>query len=180
MNELAESRKHFSQISRQAEALTAGLNEAQFNWRPVPDSWSIEECLSHLVMVGNVEVQALERAIERAKSRGITGEPPFHYGMLDRYIVALTEPPVRRRFSSPRRFQPLHGQPITGVVPSFLHLQSQFTRLTEASQGLHLSRVKVETPISRFVRMGLGMMFAQIVAHERRHLEQARLVREKL
>jgi hypothetical protein len=85
---------------------------------------------------------------------------------------------ARHRFSAPRRFPPLHGQPITGVPPSFLHLQSQFIRLVERSEGLHLARVKVETPISRFVRMSLGMMFAQIGAHERRHVEQARKVRD--
>ncbi|SPE28173.1 conserved hypothetical protein [Candidatus Sulfopaludibacter sp. SbA3] len=178
--ELVEYCQQFEAVAEQAKELTAGLTEAQFNWRPTSTSWSIEECLAHLVMVGNVEVKALERAIETAKSRGITGEPPFHYGMIDRYVVGLTVPPARHQFSAPRRFQPLHGQPITGVLPSFLHLQSQFIRLVERSEGLHLARVKVETPISRFVRMSLGMMFAQISAHELRHLEQARKVREKV
>jgi hypothetical protein len=50
----------------------------------------------------------------------------------------------------------------------------------ERADGLDLRRVKVATPISRFLKMSLGAMFAQIAAHERRHLEQARRVREKL
>jgi hypothetical protein len=178
--ELIGYREQFEEVADQAKELTAGLTEAQFNWRPAPNGWSIEECLGHLVSVGNVAVKALERSVEGARSRGITGEPPFHYGMIDRYIVSLSKPPARYRFSAPRRFQPLHGQPITGILPSFLHLQSQFIRLVEGSEGLHLARVKVETPISRFLKMSLGMMFAQICAHERRHMEQARTVRQKL
>ena len=34
--------------------------------------------------------------------------------------------------------------------------------------------------MSRFLKMSLGMMFAQAAAHERRHLAQARRVRASL
>jgi hypothetical protein len=170
-------RQQFESVAADAQEMTAGLTEAQFNWRPAPGSWSIEECLGHLVMVGNTQVLHLEQAIEKARSHGITGQPPFHYGMVDRYIVGLTE---RQRFSAPPRFQPLHGQPVTGILPSFLHVQRQLIGLLEKSEGLDLARVKVGTPVSRFLRMSLGMMFAQIAAHERRHIDQARHVREKL
>ena len=40
-------------------------------------------------------------------------------------------------------------------------------------------RVKVATPISRFVRLSLGATFAQATAHEKRHIEQARRVRQR-
>lgn len=180
MNELEESRKQFAAVAEQAQALTAGLTEAQFNWRPAADAWSIEECLAHMILVGNFQVKALERAIEGAKSRGIKGQGPFHYGMLDRYILGLTEPSSPRKFAAPKHYRPLHQQPITGVLPSFLHLQSQFIRLAESSEGLDLARVKVRTPISRFLRLSLGMMFAQIAAHERRHILQAQRVREQI
>ena len=92
----------------------------------------------------------------------------------------MTEPPVRRKVRAPRRFLPLDGQPVTAIVPTFLHLQSQFLALIGRSEGLDLARVKVSTPISRFLKMSLGMMFAQASAHERRHMAQARRVREML
>jgi len=81
---------------------------------------------------------------------------------------------------APRRFRPLHGQPITGVLPTFLHVQSRFIRQLERADGLDLRRVKVATPISRFLKLSLGMMFAQAAAHEQRHIEQARRVWERL
>ncbi|HWC97797.1 MAG TPA: DinB family protein [Candidatus Sulfopaludibacter sp.] len=175
--ELDAYRKQFETVSTQAQEITAGLTEAQFNWRPAQVSWSIEECLSHLVMVGNIVIHHLERSIDDAKSRAIKAQPPFHYGIVDRYIVSLTE---HHKFTAPKRLQPLHGQPITGILPSLLHVQRQLIGLVESSDGLDLARVKVETPISRFLRMSLGMMFAQISAHEQRHLEQARQVRAKI
>lgn len=173
-------RHQFEQIQQQAHELTEQLDEARFNWRPSPGEWSIEECLSHLTMVGQWEIRAIEKAIEEGKQRGLTGRGPFHYGAIDRFVVHQTEPPVRGPLPTPRHFVPLHGQPLTAVMPTFYHVQSQLILQLERADGLDLRRVKVATPISRFLKLSLGAMFAQIAAHERRHLDQAWRVREKL
>jgi hypothetical protein len=178
--ELEQCAQAFEQVKIQARKVTEGLTEAQFNWRPAQGEWSVEECMSHLTMVGTWQVGAIERAIDDARARGRTGSGPFRYGWFDRWLVRMTEPPVRRKVRSPRRFVPVHEQPITAVLPTFLHLQGMFLIQIERAAGLDLARVKVETPISRFLRLSLGMMFAQAAAHERRHLEQARRVRERL
>jgi hypothetical protein len=178
--ELEQHRRQFEEASSQAAELTDGLNEERFNWRPAPAQWSIEECLAHLIIVGQWEVRAIEQAIADGRARGLTGTGPFRYGKLDRFVVSMTEPPVRRGVRAPRRFQPLHGQPVTAVLPTFSHLQSQFVQQIELADGLDLARVKVATPISRLYRISLGMMFAQAAAHERRHLQQARRVREQM
>ncbi len=177
-------RHQILKIQQQAADLTAGLAEAQFNWRPAPDHWSIEECLAHLIIVGQWEVRAIEQAIENGRARRLTGTGPFHFGPIERFIVEASgvgpDGRPRRRFSAPRRFVPLHGQPLTAVLPTFQHLQRQLGILLDQSEGLDLARVKVKTPISRFLNLSLGTMFAQIVAHEQRHLAQAARVREKL
>jgi hypothetical protein len=178
--ELESYQQEIESIKNEARELTQGLNESQFNWRPAPDQWSIEECLSHLTMVGQWELRAIEEAVERGREGGVTGTGPFRYGPLDRFIVDMTRPPVRTKLPAPKRFVPLHGQPVTAILPTFLHVQSMFQLQMERAAGLDLSRVKVSTPISRFLKMSLGAMFAQAAAHERRHIEQARRVREEL
>ncbi len=179
-SELAQYRRQFEDIKDEAKELTIGLTEAQFNWRPAPDQWSVEECLSHLTMVGQWEVRALEQSIDQARSRGLTGKGPFEYGSIDRFIVDMTAPPVRDKMPTPKRFVPLHGQPLTAIIPTFLHVQSQFLLQLERAEGLDLARVKVPTPISPLLKLSLGMMFAQAAAHERRHLDQARKVRRSI
>jgi hypothetical protein len=178
--ELEEYQQQNENIKAEARQLTSGLTESQFNWRPAPDQWSIEECLSHLTMVGQWELRAIEDAVERGRAAGITGAGPFSYGPIERFILDMTRPPVRTKLPAPKRFVPLHGQPVTAIMPTFLHVQNMFQLQMQRSEGLDLARVKVATPISRFLRMSLGAMFAQAAAHERRHLEQARRVREKL
>jgi hypothetical protein len=180
LQELEQHCHTFQSIAAEANELTKGLSEAQFNWRPAPGQWSIEECLAHLTMVGQWQVQGIEDAIDHGKARGLTGTGPFEYSAIDRYILRETAPPIRHQMAALRRFQPLHGQPVTGVLPTFLHVQSQFIRQLERADGLDLRRIKIPSPISRFLKMSLGMMFAQAAAHEQRHMMQARRVRERL
>jgi hypothetical protein len=178
--EIAQYHQQFEAISAGAKELTEGLNEARFNWRRSPEEWSIEECLSHLISVGTWEVRAIEKAVDDGLARGIKTTGPFHYGTIERYVIGLTEPPARVKVSAPRRFVPLHGQPVTAILPTFLHLQRQLEIQLDRASGLDLARVKVPTPIVPLMKLGLGATFAQIAAHERRHLAQARRVRERL
>ena len=178
--ELEKYRQEIETIKAEARGLTQGLSEAQFNWRPAPDEWSIEECLSHLTMVGQWELRVIEEAVDRARDSGLTGDGPFYYGPIERFIVDMTRPPVRTKLPASKRFVPLHGQPVTAILPTFLHVQNMFQLQMQRAEGLDLARVKVATPLSRFLRLSLGATFEQAAAHERRHLNQARRVRQQL
>jgi hypothetical protein len=178
--ELEKYRQQFEEITARAKNWTADLTEAQFNWRPSAAAWSIQECLAHLTMVGQVEATAIEEAVGRAREQGLTGAGPFAYPAWERYILRETEPPVRNPIDAPKRFVPVHEQPITGILPTFLHVQQRFLAQIERADGLDLRRVKVATPITRLLKMSLGTTLAQAAAHERRHLEQARRVRTRL
>jgi hypothetical protein len=81
---------------------------------------------------------------------------------------------------APKRFTPVHGQPVTAILPTFLHLQRQLVIQADRAEGLDLARVKVKSPIAPVLRLSLAATFAQIAAHERRHIAQARRVREQL
>jgi hypothetical protein len=178
--ELEIYRQQFDRLRIEAEEMTAGLTEAQFNHRPGPGQWSIEECLSHYAMLSQTQVNSITKAIDDAKARGITGTGPFDYSSIDRLLVQLTEPPVRFSVPAPRSFVPLHGQPLTAIMPTFYHVLKHFILQTERAEGLHLAKIKVPTPLSSFFKMSLGMTFAQGAAHGRRHMAQAQRARRAI
>jgi len=174
---LAELDRQFAAAKAVASELADGLQEAQFNWRPDAQSWSIAECLLHLNMVGDRCVHMLEPALAEARARGRLAEGPFGYGWLGKWIIAHTEPPSKHKYKAPRAFTPAYGQPITAVLPTFRHLQEQLSRQLEQASGLDLARIKLPAPEAPPLRFNLQFTFAWIAAHERRHLWQARQVR---
>jgi hypothetical protein len=177
--EIADLRHQFISIRSDASELVSGLKESQFNWRPNPQSWSMAECLLHLNMVGERYAKELEKVLEDPRVRARTGRGPFEHGPFARWMLAGTEPPPKSKSKAPRSFRPAYGQPLNAVMPTFFHLQDRLVRLVEQSDGLHLHKIRVPAPGMGPVRFNLHSTFSWIAAHERRHLWQARQVRQQ-
>jgi hypothetical protein len=174
---LGDLDRQFAAAKAEATELVHGLEESQFNWRPDRHSWSMSECLLHLNMVGDRCVQMLESTLTDARARGRVGHGPVGYGWLGKWIIAHTEPPSKHKYKAPRAFTPVCGQPITAVLPTFGHLQEQLSLQLRQASGLDLAHIKVPAPEARLLRFNLQFTFTWIASHERRHLWQARRVR---
>ena len=172
--ELEEYLRQLDAIRADARQLVAGLSDAEFNRRPAAGRWSAAECLDHLNTLRKI-LPAIDRAITHAAARGLRSEGPFHYGWFAHWMIRSFEPPPRRRFRNPRLLEPVH-QPLApdAVLREFLSLRDALTRRVQQADGLDLERVIVVSPVSRFFRMPLGGYFAFLLAHDRRHLWQAR------
>jgi hypothetical protein len=175
--ELEEYRRQFEAIKQDAQDLIAGLTEAQFNWRPEPGRWSIAECLEHLNVTARLYLPRLRAALEQARARQWFGQGPFRYGFIGTWFVKFTEPPPKTKVKAPKRFQPPPDQPLRQVTADFLAFQEEFLAFVRAANGVDLGRAKVPSPGLRWLRFGLGQGIALMTAHERRHLWQARQVK---
>ena len=70
--ELEAYHQQFEIITGEAKELVRGLSEEEFNWRPSLDQWSMQECFSHLNIVGQGELPLIEAAIDNARARAFT------------------------------------------------------------------------------------------------------------
>lgn len=176
--ELAGGLRDLESIKHDGRALISGLSRAQFNWRPAPDRWSIADCLVHLNDTVTTTLPAFDRAIARGREQGRTGPGPFRYGWLAKWAVRSMEPPPKFRMTSPRVFRTKHAEhDLASVLPEFLLVRDRLGERLRQADGLDLARVKISSPASRLFRLPLGAYFAFVLAHERRHLWQARQVR---
>lgn len=167
---------------REGQAVAAGLSDEQLNWHPAKDSWSIAECLQHLNVGVTKTLPAFDRAIGEGRSKNQRAPGPFRYGWFSRMMVASMEPPPKFRMRAPRliRVAPSTVRRSPEVVPEFVRIREQLADRLRAADGLDLARVKTISPINRLIRMPLGAYFNFILAHDRRHLWQARNVRASL
>jgi len=163
--------------------LTQGLSDARFNRAPEDPglgTWSVGECLHHLNLTARGYLNVMTEAIEQGRSRGVTGRGPFRHGRLSMWMVRQLEPPVRRKYPAPRPSSPVERDgdlSLNEVVEEFVDHRRSLFRALEAADGLALDRVRVQSPFIRPLRFDLGIAFAMLAAHERRHLLQAERVR---
>jgi hypothetical protein len=176
--DLQEYFRQVEEIKRDAEDLIRGLNEAQFNWQPAPGRWSIGECLEHLNVTSRLYWPIIAEAINQAKVQGWMSKGPYKHGWLGRLFVSAAEPPAKIKFKAPRRFRPPSDQPMAQVYPQFVSFQDRLLDLICDANGVDLGRSKVQLPASKLIKLTLGQGFGVVTAHERRHLWQARQVKD--
>lgn len=176
--ELQGYRDQIAALRREAQLLTDGLTDAQRNWSPAPDTWSIAQCLDHLNKVGSLLLPRFEAAIQKARAENLLGHGPFRYGPHERLFVRLLRPNTPLKIPVPPLYAP-DKAPVTDAAPRFLALQDGLSGVLEAANGLHLAKIKVVSPASSLVRLSLGAWFAGTVVHEQYHLQQAQAVRAR-
>lgn len=176
--ELQKYKEQFEANRRDAQDLVAGLDDKQFNWRPAAGRWSIAECLAHLNVAGQMYLTVFDRTIKEARAANPTFEAgPFRHGVFGKLFLRATEPPAKIKVKAPKLIAPLPEHLLAVVMPAYMSLHDQLIRRLYDANGLNLARVKVVSPFSRLFKFSLGHAFAITAAHERRHLWQARQVK---
>jgi hypothetical protein len=166
-------------IAQDAPGIANGLTDAQFNWRPAPGQWSVGDCFAHMNKGGAMFLPVIDRAIARARTQGLTSPGPFVFSMFERIVLRMTEPPVRLKNRAPKALQPLADPTRSAdkVLREFQELQAAIDERILRADGLDLKRVRERSPALPLIKWSLGTLLAITLAHERRHLWQARNVR---
>ena len=176
--ELEALRAQFEALSIEADELVAPLSDAQFAWNPSSGGWSIGQCIEHLNVTARAYLPSLDEGIASAIRAGVYGNGPFTYNVLGRLMVRSMEPPPLWRFKAPAIFAPPatpQAQRTRGeIMAGFRGFQVQYIDRLRQANGVDLAKARVASPANRFLHISLGAGFALQIAHERRHLWQAR------
>jgi hypothetical protein len=178
-DDVASILRDFETQRREAEELVAGLSEAAFHWNPDDRTWSIGQCLDHLAVANRVYLEAFARGL--AGAAPVRREGPIAPGLMGRLFIHSLEPPVRKRFRmrAPARIVPGPRRPSAEVLAAFVASLEGASRFASAHAEHDLNRLTFPNPFIRGVRMGIGTGLLVMTAHDRRHLWQARNVRDR-
>lgn len=165
-------------IEREVPTVTAGLTDAQWNWRPAPGKWSVGECVAHLGLVGGLVLNKLEPILTRARAEGLVAPGPYRLGFVGEWFTRTMETPGKRRMPSPKNFVPPSAVTREEALARW---RAGHTRLRAAltfADGLALDRIRMGSAAKggALLRLRASAWFASTLAHERRHLGQMRRV----
>jgi hypothetical protein len=182
-SELEGLQEQLLSIRQDAPGIAGGLTSERFHQRPAPNRWSIAECLEHLNLTAKAFIPAFDAAIQSARGRGLTSDGPFAYPLLERLFIASLDAPARIRMRARSGFLPPPASPARSadsVLHEFDEWQNAVSERLRAADGLDLRRARMQSPVASVLKYSLGCGFAAFMAHERRHLWQARTVRNEL
>ena len=118
----------------------------------------------------------MDGAIAQARAAGRLKRGPFVLGFFERMFLRVLEPPVRLRVKAPKKFVAVSQLSPEVTLARWAGLQERLASCIRSADGLDLVAVRVKSvfgPIS----FSLNGTILILLAHERRHLWQARQVR---
>ena len=166
--------------SETARELVGGLNEAQLNWKPAPDSWSIAQCLEHLSVSLEEFGPYLSAAIAQGHDKYSVGVPvSYRPTWIGGWLARQLLPETTRKLPAPKLLKPTEGSNIQGAAERFQAQQQKFLEFVRAAAGVDYNKTRLRSPVTALMRYSLADAFVINVVHEQRHLQQAQRVKDR-
>lgn len=161
-------------VSDQASKLAADFSPRALGAPPAAGAWSAADNLTHLTLASQAFVPRMSKTLGKLADAGRRTDRHSRADWVGRLYAWALEPPVHFKARAPRPFVPPPGTAAADALPAFLAEQDRVLALVEGSIGLDLAARKVPSPVSRYIRYNVYSAFCILVAHQRRHLWQAR------
>ncbi len=149
------------------------LEEWQLNKKPVNNGWSIGQCLHHLI-VSNGKYIPLFKKVASGKYRMTFWEK---YNPLVRYtgekMIKTLGPEVIKKFKSPLLFNTSEKHFSLRLIEDFKDQQFQLYELFIELEKEKYSSMRITSPVAGLITLTVHDAIKLIIAHERRHLNQA-------
>lgn len=146
-----------------------------FAGKPAPGAWSANECLQHLNNYGRYYLPAISKAMQQHPT---TPAQQFKSGWFGNYFTKIMLPKqdgkLRLRMKSPQDYAPTSILESHVVIAEFVDQQEQLLRLIREAGAVDLNSVRVGISLAPILKLKLGDVFLFLLAHEVRHVDQAR------
>jgi hypothetical protein len=164
------------EVASDAVKVFGGLSAAQLNWKPSAGQWSVGQCFDHLIVTNRCFFPDIEKVAAGTYESSLWGRVSPLSGFFGRFILKALDPEKGRKTKAPRVFEPARSDVAADVIRQFAAHQGELSARMRATAGADLRGLKVTSPVSAVATYSLLDAYRIVVAHERKHFEQARRV----
>jgi hypothetical protein len=173
--------EYVGELNRQTEeaaGLVQGVDLAALNWQPNGrKSWSVGQCLDHLVRTNTVVLAAMRAAVEGNRDQLETRCAPLQpAGWFSRWFIGFIGPDSTRKVSAPSKIVPA-SQVSPDVLADFAAIQQSIAAFVSEFKDTDLGGIRYRNPLAP-IRWTVDSGLLIFLAHNQRHLHQAERVKQ--
>lgn len=177
-NDLYKLEEEAQKVAKEVHEYFANLSDRQINWKPNPESWSIAQCLDHLVNTNRKYFPIFEEILLGEKRKRFFERVSFLSDFWGKLLTKSYNPESKRKSKAPRIFMPGASKIDLSVIPRFSESQGRLIGFMQATSYLNLKQTYITSPVAKFVTYSLHDAYEIILQHERRHIRQALCILE--
>lgn len=177
--ELSQLIDELESIKREARTSFGQLTEEQLNWKPTPEEWSVGQCLDHLIVSNVGFFPVMGQVAVGQYTPSFKERLPILPRLFGYLVLNAVKPLTPRKFKARPAFQPASSNISPDIISRFETHQSEVVEHMKSTDGIDLHKTIITSPIASFITYSLFNAYQIIVAHEQRHLAQAKRVLER-
>jgi len=167
--------KDLSEVAADAHEHFGPLSAEQLNWKPAEESWSVAQCLDHLIRTNH----EFDAEFERFKAGGRENSfwenySPFT-GWFGRFLINASKNDSKKIKAPSKRIVPPSNID-ADIVERFVDDFAAINLKIEACAGLDREKTVLTSPFLKVMTYKLDDAFTLLVEHTRRHIRQAKRV----
>lgn len=171
LNELQEDVRRIKAAAQHIQ----GADPRKLIYQTHPEKWSVVQVLEHLNGYGRYYIPAIDKSLAFKSA-----EPSvwFTSGFLGNYFTNSMKPTnvyeIKNKMKTMKAYNFKNSLNVEQVLNEFLQQQDRLIQLMDLARTRNLNEIRIPITISKMVKLKLGDIFRFLVAHEQRHMIQAR------
>lgn len=154
------------------------LSVSQLNWKSSPDSWSIAQCLDHLVVANSLYFPTFEKIVLGKYDLSVWEKWSPLSGLFGKALRYQMQEEPKSQMKTAKIFFPSSSQIDTDILDRFQkHLDTLLGYFASFSK-IDIDKTRITSPVSKFITYSLRDTIIFLTTHLHRHINQA--VRMKL
>lgn len=151
------------------------LTVEQLNWKPAEKSWSIAQCLDHLILTNEQFYPEFEKLASGARQNTLWQNYSPFTGFFGRFLIrAVTEDSKKAKAPS-KSIVPPSALP-ADIVALFEKSIAEVSQRVTACAGADRVKTVVSSPFLAIMTYRLDDAYTVLVEHTKRHIRQAKRV----
>ncbi|HZH99934.1 MAG TPA: DinB family protein [Flavisolibacter sp.] len=137
--------------------------------------WSIVQILEHLNAYGRYYIPVMEKEINGSKAGRNAW---FETGFWGNYFTNSMKPTnvyeIRNKMKAMKAYTFPNSLNVDQVLKEYIDQKRQLLELLDKSKNTNLNAIKIPITLTKLIRLKLGDALRFLIAHEQRHMVQAR------
>ena len=154
----------------------SNLSEAQLNWKPDNNSWSIAQHIEHLIVINQTYFPVLAELKSGQYKLPFTAKFGFLVRFFGKVVLNAVKPEQKKKIKTFPIWEPSISNIPGDILERFIAHQNELKTQIAESGDLLKNAAIISSPANRNIVYRLETAFDIIVTHEYRHLDHAKAV----
>jgi uncharacterized damage-inducible protein DinB len=151
----------------------SSVTKEQLNWKPTAQSWSIAECLQHLLVADRYYFQDLQQIGHNTYKMTFWEKHSPLSGLLGKVLKDQMKEQVKRKMTTHQKLTPISSAYELDILLRYKNNLNEFIQLTDECRNADVDKCIINSPTITWITYSLRDALEFLFEHEHRHLNQA-------